>query len=169
MNESCIVFKYHTTQTLIFLNYLMQVSLPIVYVAASEMEAKKKQFNVNIWKRTHVFRMQSIYHAANESNQYITVCAGAIYVELIATVVESGIYRRKNMSRFEFYILGRERIMSCSPSGSHLHILLLFMCGRNSCNCRALTLNVLCRDLGRISIELQTFVSLFCSNCGTLL
>lgn len=66
------------------------------------MEVKRKQFNVNIWKPTHILRMQTIYHAANESNQYINVCAGAIYVELIATVVESGIYKRKNMSRFVF-------------------------------------------------------------------
>jgi len=78
------------------------VSLPVVYIFVGEIEAKRKQFNVNIWKAARIFRMQNIYHSANESNQYISVCAGAIYVELIATLVESGIYKRKNMSRFEF-------------------------------------------------------------------
>jgi hypothetical protein len=46
--------------------------------------------------------MQNIYYAANESNQYSNVCAGAIYVELITTLVESGIKKKKNMSRFKF-------------------------------------------------------------------
>jgi hypothetical protein len=80
----------------------MSVCLPVVYVFVGEIEAKRKQFNVNIWKPTHIFRMQNIYHAANESNQYSNVCAEAIYVELIATLVECGIYKRKNMLRFKF-------------------------------------------------------------------
>lgn len=117
----------------VFLVDLMQVYLPVVYVFVGEIEAKRKQFNVNIWKPIHIFRMQNIYHAANESNQYINVCAGAIYVELMATLVESGIYKRKNMSRFEFQILDRERkISSCSSSGKHLHFLLHFRCEPSS-------------------------------------
>lgn len=114
---------------LVFLVDLMQVSLPVVYIFVGEIEAKRKEFNVSIWKPTRIFRMQNIYHAANESNQYISVCAGAIYVELIATLVESGICKRKNMSRFEFQILDRERkISSCSSSGKHLYFLLHFRC-----------------------------------------
>jgi hypothetical protein len=51
-----------------------------VYVFVGEVEAKKEAIQLQHMETYTHFRMQNIYHAANESNQYINVCAGAVYI-----------------------------------------------------------------------------------------